>query len=294
MIEKLKRIFPSLIHYETIPNHINNDLKWFLMNNSEIISIHPEDLADKDLQLLNTFLQPYDNIYPVLSYEEMEWHNWLEGTAELPVNSKAFRFVYFQITPHQITPKAFKEAINELFEMNTVVLWESENEGMIIEPLTENLDESISYKDIIDVLMSDLYINIRFFVGPFRNNMVGLNELYKQVVSGAQIAFTYSDQNVVSYLEAVPYLLLDRTEPALKKELHQLILQDFRDDEEFIHMIEVLLESNLNISVAAKNLYMHRNSLQYRIDKFYEKTGIDVRDFRQALTVYLAILAGTK
>lgn len=75
------------------------------------------------------------------------------------------------------------------------------------------------------------------------------------------------------------------------KDLPKLILQEFQRDNEFITMMEVFFKSNLNVSVAAKKLYMHRNSLQYRIDKFYEKTGIDVRIFHQALTVYLAILA---
>jgi DNA-binding PucR family transcriptional regulator len=35
---------------------------------------------------------------------------------------------------------------------------------------------------------------------------------------------------------------------------------------------------------------MHRNSLQYRIDKFIEKTGIDIKHFKGAVAVYLAIL----
>lgn len=294
MIEKLKRIFPSLEHYKTIPTQLNNELKWFRLNNTELISIDPMELSEKDLHLLNTFLQPYDNIFPAMSIEEQQWHNWLIGKTELSHHASAFRFVYFQINPNQIMPKAFKEAINALFEKNTVVLWESEGEGIIIESLNETLDESITYKEIIDVLMSDLYINIRFFVGPYRSGLEELKDLYDQVISGARIAFTYSEQNVVTYLEAVPYILLDQLDPIIKSELNHLILQDFREDTEFIHMIEVLLESNLNISVAAKNLYMHRNSLQYRIDKFHEKTGIDVRDFRQALTVYLAILAGNK
>ncbi|WP_232787093.1 helix-turn-helix domain-containing protein [Planococcus sp. MB-3u-03] len=39
---------------------------------------------------------------------------------------------------------------------------------------------------------------------------------------------------------------------------------------------------------------MHRNSLQYRLDRFHENTGIDVRKFEHAMAVYLAILIKSK
>jgi DNA-binding PucR family transcriptional regulator len=58
-----------------------------------------------------------------------------------------------------------------------------------------------------------------------------------------------------------------------------------------LKMLETFVQCNLNISETAKELYMHRNSLQYRLDRFLEKTGIDVRQFQHAMPVYLAMLA---
>ena len=52
--------------------------------------------------------------------------------------------------------------------------------------------------------------------------------------------------------------------------------------------IKVFLENNLNASLTAKKLYIHRNTLQYRIDKFIDKTGIQLKDFYGAFTVFLA------
>jgi DNA-binding PucR family transcriptional regulator len=54
--------------------------------------------------------------------------------------------------------------------------------------------------------------------------------------------------------------------------------------------IKVFLENNLNASLTAKKLYIHRNTLQYRIDKFIDKTGIQLKDFYGAYTVFLACL----
>jgi DNA-binding PucR family transcriptional regulator len=46
----------------------------------------------------------------------------------------------------------------------------------------------------------------------------------------------------------------------------------------------------MNVSLAAKKLYLHRNTLQYRVDKFIEKTGIDIKHFGNAVSIYLALM----
>ena len=71
----------------------------------------------------------------------------------------------------------------------------------------------------------------------------------------------------------------------------KLFYKNTSNDEETLKMIETFVQCNSNISETAKVLHMHRNSLQYRLDRFFEKTGIDVRKFHHAMTVYLALLA---
>ncbi|MCD8511165.1 MAG: helix-turn-helix domain-containing protein [Bacillus sp. (in: Bacteria)] len=58
------------------------------------------------------------------------------------------------------------------------------------------------------------------------------------------------------------------------------------DDRTLLDSVKVYLECNLNTSLAAKKLYMHRNTLQYRVDKFIEKTSIDIKRFPNAVAVY--------
>jgi DNA-binding PucR family transcriptional regulator len=73
-----------------------------------------------------------------------------------------------------------------------------------------------------------------------------------------------------------------------KKVLSEYVLESFQD-QELVNTINVFLQCNLNASLAAKKLYIHRNSLQYRIDRFIEKTGLDIRIFANATFAYLAI-----
>jgi len=45
-----------------------------------------------------------------------------------------------------------------------------------------------------------------------------------------------------------------------------------------------------NVSETAKKLYIHRNTLLYRLDKFKQETGLDVRTFNDAVLVKIALL----
>ena len=61
-------------------------------------------------------------------------------------------------------------------------------------------------------------------------------------------------------------------------------------NEEMIHTIEVFFENNLNLSEAARKLYIHRNTLVYRLEKVQRATGFDLREFDDAVTFKLMML----
>lgn len=61
-------------------------------------------------------------------------------------------------------------------------------------------------------------------------------------------------------------------------------------DEELISTLETFFQMDCNVSETAKRLYIHRNTLLYRLDKFKQETGLDVRNFRDAVLVQLKML----
>src|SRR5699024_9303044 len=248
-----------------------------------------DDLNQNELSLLNTFLSPYNIKFPILTNKEKKWKQIINNSAHEEMKG-FYRFVFFSIQQHQIDPISFKEAIQELFPNQIPILWENDHEGIIVEEREKN-EEPIVYKQIIDLLMSDLYVKIKFFVGPFRNNLDHVKQHHLSIIKDAQTAFNYSKKEVITYSEAIPFLLIDQVTDSFKKDMSKLILQDYVNDQETLQMIKTFVECNLNISETAKELYMHRNSLQYRLDKFQEKTGLDIRKFHDAMTVYLALIA---
>ncbi|MDN5313165.1 MAG: hypothetical protein PWQ68_2138 [Thermoanaerobacteraceae bacterium] len=61
-------------------------------------------------------------------------------------------------------------------------------------------------------------------------------------------------------------------------------------DEDALTTIRAVLDCNLNIAEAARKLYIHRNTLMYRLDKIHEQTGLDIRDFQDAVKMEIYLL----
>ena len=61
-------------------------------------------------------------------------------------------------------------------------------------------------------------------------------------------------------------------------------------DEETITTVNKFFENNLNVSETSRQLFVHRNTLVYRLEKLQKSTGLDVRTFDDALTFKIAMM----
>lgn len=81
----------------------------------------------------------------------------------------------------------------------------------------------------------------------------------------------------------------------ISSEVKSELLDKFKEklnsfDNEMIITIEEFVNSGLNISDAARKLYIHRNTLIYRLDKINKETGFDIRNFKEATVFIIAFL----
>ena len=61
-------------------------------------------------------------------------------------------------------------------------------------------------------------------------------------------------------------------------------------DQETIYTIQKFFENNLNVSETSRQLYVHRNTLVYRLDKVEKLTGLDLRIFEHAIVFKVAMM----
>lgn len=211
MINQLKEIFPSLITYDSDFNQSPVGYKWYITENDVILGIDKNEVTIKDEALLSTFLTPYTYIGTPLTVKEKYWKDILLG--EQPSSNErisSHRFIHFSLIQNKVEPNLFKEAIHSIFSKPIPIVWLNNEQGVIIEEQAEVFEESIAYDEIIDILMSDLYVKIRFLVGPFMTSLEQLKQFYPRLIDGANKVFTYTKKRAISYEETIPFLFLDR------------------------------------------------------------------------------------
>lgn len=81
---------------------------------------------------------------------------------------------------------------------------------------------------------------------------------------------------------------------ALKEKFLTKKLIKILSDEQTIVFCNALFENNLNVSVTAQKVFMHRNTLSYKINKILKTTGLDLRNFEDAFTFKILIAIYSK
>jgi carbohydrate diacid regulator len=103
----------------------------------------------------------------------------------------------------------------------------------------------------------------------------------------------YSDRHVMAYGNlGIGRLIYQLPLPLCKMFIAEIFGENTPDqfDEETLVTINRFFENNLNVSETSRQLYIHRNTLVYRLDKLQKSTGLDIRTFEDAITLRIALM----
>lgn len=147
---------------------------------------------------------------------------------------------------------------------------------------------------ITDMMNSEIMENVRIAYGTVVSELKDVSKSYKEAKMALDVGqIFYADKNVVSYstlgIGRLIYQLPINLCKLFIKEIFGDSLPDELDDEMLV-TINKFFENNLNVSETSRQLYVHRNTLVYRIDKLERGTGLDIRKFEDALTFKIALM----
>jgi len=170
-----------------------------------------------------------------------------------------------------------------------VILIKSLNEGQDAESLNETA------KVISDMMSAEAMINVRVAYGTVVQELKDVSKSFKEAKMALEVGrIFYVEKSIIAYST----LGIGRLIYQLPVNLcHMFIDEIFADrsvlkelDEETLTTINKFFENNLNVSETSRQLFVHRNTLVYRIEKLQKTTGLDIRTFDDALTFKIALM----
>lgn len=217
---------------------------------------------------------------------------------ELHFNNDATRVV-FLIRTNQDTDISVFDIIQNFFPDKTkdFVISVNENDIALVKEVRPNIDSKDLEKlarSINDTLLSEFYFNATIGIGTC---VTGIKELAHSF-NEAQVALEVSkvfdtDRNIISYenlgiarlIYQLPTTLCDMF---LKEVFKRGSIESL--DQETLFTIQKFFENNLNVSETSRKLFVHRNTLVYRLEKIKKLTGLDLREFDDAIVFKVALM----
>ncbi|WP_461207221.1 PucR family transcriptional regulator [Clostridium sp. DL1XJH146] len=180
------------------------------------------------------------------------------------------------------------DVINQLYsEEVLVVLY---GDSILVIGQFEDVEEHT--KSIKDSILSDLYSDCFVSYGKQFNSVSGLKKTYSNAKECYEIVGKFNlKENVFNYDNIIFEKIVYNLNDYIKDILYIKFRNKFdKFDNEVINTIEMFVDCDLNISDTAKKLYIHRNTLIYRLDKIKKDTGFDIRNFKEASVFIIGFL----
>ncbi len=156
----------------------------------------------------------------------------------------------------------------------------------------EDLDKVA--KVIVDMLSSEAMISVRVSYGTIVNEIKEVSRSYKEAKMALDVGkIFYGDKKIIAYNNlGIGRLIYQLPIPLCRMFIKEIFDGKSPDefDEETLTTINKFFENSLNVSETSRQLYIHRNTLVYRLDKIEKTTGLDLRVFEDAITFKIALM----
>ena len=217
---------------------------------------------------------------------------------KLHIEMNARRVVYIIETSKEKDNGAL-ETVRSMFASGNHDFITAVDEKNII--IVKQIGETDDYNDlektaqvIVDMLNTEAMAKVHVAYGTIVNDIKEVSRSYKEAKMALDVGkIFYGDQNVMAYSNlGIGRLIYQLPMPLCKMFIKEIFGETTPDqfDEETLTTINKFFENNLNVSETSRQLYIHRNTLVYRLDKLQKSTGLDLRVFEDAITFRIALM----
>ena len=179
-----------------------------------------------------------------------------------------------------------RDFITAVDEKNVIVVKElALNEGY-----DEMFQEAEAMKGVVAQDGEDIHVALGTIVGEIKE----VSRSYKEAKMALDVGrIFFDDRDIIAYSSlGIGRLIYQLPIPLCKMFIREIFDGRSPDDfdEETLTTINKFFENSLNVSETSRQLYIHRNTLVYRLDKLQKSTGLDIRVFEDAITFKIALM----
>ena len=241
---------------------------------------------DKDNFIKNLLL---DNLLLVDIYNRAK---------KLHIETSVKRVVYIIETKYEKDANAL-ETVRSLFAGKTKDFITAVDEKNII--LVKEVKPGETYDDlektantILDMLNTEAMTKVHVAFGTVVGEIKEVSRSYKEAKMALDVGkIFYSDKNVIAYNKlGIGRLIYQLPIPLCRMFIKEIFDGKSPDefDEETLTTINKFFENSLNVSETSRKLFVHRNTLVYRLEKIRKLTGLDLRQFDHAIVFRVALM----
>ena len=184
-------------------------------------------------------------------------------------------------------PDKQKDFVFNISETDTVLVKE-------IRPDNNTRDMEKLAASIVDTLQGEHYIKAVVGIGTPISNIKDLASSFKEAQIAMEVGKVFdTEKQVISYDHlGIARLIYQLPTTLCEAFLREVFKQDSIDslDSETLFTIQRFFENNLNVSETSRGLFVHRNTLVYRLEKIKKLTGLDLRKFDDAIVFKVALM----
>lgn len=209
------------------------------------------------------------------------------------------RRVVFLVESHENMDGTVQEALKEFFsaEGNDFVTAVDEKNIIVVKELApdDGYEQVQKIADsMLDMLSSEVMLSTRVSYGTIVNEIKEVSRSYKEAKMALEVGkIFFVERHIVAYNAlGIGRLIYQLPIPLCKMFIKEIFADVSPDDfdEETLETIAKFFENNLNVSETSRQLFIHRNTLVYRLDKLDRATGLDLRVFDDAITFQIALM----
>ncbi|MEZ3488149.1 MAG: helix-turn-helix domain-containing protein [Lachnospiraceae bacterium] len=241
---------------------------------------------DKDNFIKNLLL---DNLLLVDIYNRAK---------KLHIDTEVRRVIFIIETKQEKDSNALDNVRNLIGNRAKVFVTAVDEKNIIIvkelEPGDGHAELDKTAHNLYNLLVEDGEEDVLIAYGTIVNDIKEVSKSYKEAKLALDVGkIFFGERNVIAYSTlGIGRLIYQLPIPLCKMFIREIFEGKSPDDfdEETLTTINKFFENNLNVSETSRQLYIHRNTLVYRLDKLQKSTGLDLRVFEDAITFKIALM----